>query len=214
MESFYRSFFTPQTTLLKRKLKPFCLGHYILLKALDNPFVTIKGDIHANDLIIAIKVCSSEYPFEPDLKLTFYEKFMMFYLSRSQTALLKYAKLFQRYLNDNHNCPEYWQDTSENSYVKTLNSAPVELTYVVNLMKHGISHIDAWSMSMGYLSWLNATIQEMNGIERTFTDPLEDIEAPEDLSELTNDEIYKLALKDLGEKRAKEFMEMRQKNGL
>ena len=137
----------------------------------------------------------------------------MFYLSRNEKALYKYCELFQKYLNEHHNCPEYWEDTS-GSYSKSISNAPVELSYVVNLMKHGIKHNEAWSMSMGYLSWLNATIQELSGIDRTFTDPLEEPDDPIDMSKLTEDQIYKIAEADLGKERALELMKKRRENGL
>jgi hypothetical protein len=213
MESFYRSFFAPQTILLKNTLRPFCLGHLTLLQALENPFVSITGIIKPHDLIIAVKVCSACYPFEVDFKLTFYEKFMMFYMMRNQKLFIRNCQIFQNYLDAHHHCPEFWESDGA-SYSKNMLNSPTELSYVVNLMKQGISHSEAWSMSIGYMTWLNAAIQELNGIDKTFTDPLEDLgQDIEDLNNLTNEELYKVVLKDLGEIRAKEFMKRRQENG-
>ena len=185
----------------------------MLLRALKSPFMDSTGNIGANDLIIALKVCSSTYPFEPSFKLSFRERFHLFYLSRNHKELLKYVMLFQTYKNDHFYGPEYAEDTG-NNISKSIMNSPLELSYIINLMKMGFNYKECWSLSIGLVTWITAASNEMSGSNKTFIDPLEvDDSDFEDLTILTDDELYKVVLEDLGEVRAKEFMRKRQKNG-
>lgn len=209
MESFYRAFLNPELKLLGKTLKPFCFGHQVVLKALESPFVTGARNIESIDLIMALKVCESSYPFKPDLSLNFLEKITCFYLNRNPIRLFDLCMTFQGYLNEHMNCPEYWQDTDGNS--KTV-YAPDEVFYVANLVKSGIDYKKAWEMSIGEAAWINAALFELSGNDSAYTDPIDDDLNPPDINDLTEEEIYIQAVKDKGEKRAQEFMELRRKN--
>lgn len=209
MESFYRAFLTPELKLLGKTLKPFCFGHQVVLKALESPFVFGNRDIKSIDLIIALKVCSEPYPFQPKMKLTFKEKIQCFYLNKNPMALFSYCLSFQSFLNEHMHCPEYWQNSESSG--KTI-YAPDEVFYIANLVKSGIDYKKAWEMSIGEATWVNAALFELSGNDSAYTDPIDDQLNPPDINDWTNDEIYIQAVKDLGEKRAQEFMELRQKN--
>lgn len=209
MESFYRSFLTPEVKLLGYRLKPYCFGHQVILKALESPFLLGDRDVTPPDLIVAVKVCSLSYPFEPDIDFTFLDKVKANFLNYRPTHFFKLCILFQQYLNEHNQCPEYWHNTegTGNSV-----SAPDELFYISSLVKNGIPLKDAWNMSIGLATWLNASFFELSGCEARYTDPIDDDLNPPDISELTEDQIYEQAVKDLGEERAKILMKLRREN--
>ncbi|MCM8526671.1 MAG: hypothetical protein NE327_09160 [Lentisphaeraceae bacterium] len=211
MESFYRSLFYPQVRILGFKLQPFCLWHYSLLKAIENPFLTGEGEIKSHDLILALKICSLSSRDTVEIKLNFKEKFLAFLLARSLKLLTQYCQSFQFYLNEHHYGPEYWEQVDGNE-CKGFSHSPEELIYIVSLLKVGIPHEEAWLMPFGYMSWLNAAILESNGYERTFTDPLDD--DFEDPPELTEEQLLEQAIKDLGEERARAWWKKRQQNNV
>ena len=210
MESFYRAFLTPQAKILGKKLKPYCFGHQVLLKALESPFLTGARDIEPHDLILALKVCQSSHPFQPSLELSFKDKLQLIYMSRNPASLFTECMKFQSHLNEHTKCPEYWQDTNGNS--KSI-SAPDELFYVSNLIKSGLSYKAAWELSIGEATWLNAALFEIAGCDTQYSDPIDDTLNPPDTSALTDEEIYKQAVIDKGVERAKEFMRLRKENG-
>jgi len=205
VESFVRAFFTPEVEILGYRLKPYCMGHSLLLDALDSPFNKLDGDIFAHDLIVALKVCSSSYPFQPSLDLTSKDYYNIYRFKLNKKLLLKHCSLFQEYKNSHHNLPEYWQKEGDKVQV----NSPLELSHILSLMKAGFQFKESWEMSVGLAGWISASLSELNGANTTFTDPLE--QEFEDLVnvEMTEDELYKQALEDLGPVGAKKFMEAR-----
>jgi hypothetical protein len=191
---------------------PFSLGHSLILKEINSPFLKESGEVGPNDLIVALKVCSKAFPFSINLDLTFRERVLMHYLNYTPVKFREECEKFQFYLDQHSYHPEYWASTQDSS--KSAMSSPGELAYVVTLMDLGFSHSEAWNLPCDYVSWVVACRQEMKGSDMAYSDPIDGMDDLEHLKqELTEDEIYKVLVDSRGEKAAKEYMRLRSQNG-
>lgn len=60
MSSFYHAAIPEPFTILKLRLRPYSLGHIILLHRVESAFV-LGGGVHAEDLITSVFICSQTY---------------------------------------------------------------------------------------------------------------------------------------------------------
>lgn len=209
MEGFYRSFFSEGFKVAGYNLKPFCLGHLALLRALNSPFAK-EEQLRPIDIIIFLKVCSSSYPFQPKLRLSFFDRFRIYLMIFNHYYFKKILNSCADYMQEFRNFPEYYNDDLKNS-LRPM-SAPSELSSVVNLIKNGIPHQEAWEMSLAYAQWFNATVNEQAGDTRGFYDPLGYTKAPPPL-QLTEAEEVELAREKLPPKIFQKWLKARSKNG-
>lgn len=210
METFYRAFLTPQVEICGYKLKDFSYNHLVILKAIDSPFVTSDESRVATsaDLITALKVCSSSYP-DKDFSFTRKEYIKAYVLGYIKSRLYKECLNFSCYVGVHQHVPEFWE-FAQSGWSES--SSPGELSTIALLIKNNIPHNEAWNMSIGYVNWYTATILEQAGNPRIFAEVNEDDNLI-NLNDQSEEEITRVAIEQLGEERAREWLKSRNKVG-
>lgn len=191
------------------RLRPFCLGHVLILQAIDSPVLKEEGEVSASDLIIALKACSSTWPFNPDLKLGLIDHLRKSMLRKSKVKLRDAVVAFELYVRSHTSRPRFWKvEASMNSMDIT---SPSILSLAVSLSSIG-SQEEIWSMSLGKASWYDSVLLEKKGAKlRFFYDSDIEDDLP-DLDELSEDELFEMAIRDLGIEKAKVWRENRIRN--
>lgn len=179
--------------ILGLKLKPFSLGHYILLKRFNNPFVADEPAGATRDaLIFACLICSMAY-----------QEFLEFieapdYIKQVQKwgkkvgifDLPSKVELFQRYITEGSKEPQYFvTDKSDN---KPTSAHWSQSLFIALTTQCGYSRQEALNspLSQCFADWMS--FAEAQGLVEMVTD--EDIAMAK-----ANEEIFKALEKQGGE---------------
>lgn len=102
-------------TILGRKLRPFCIGHYKILARFDCAFVSeTETQASREDLIFAVLVCSMRPPEflafieQPD----FDEQLVAWGKAVGLFDLEEKVSLFQKYIKEHSAMPPFWEEES------------------------------------------------------------------------------------------------------
>lgn len=205
-DTFYQAFFTGDSKVLGYYLKPFSLGHVLTLNAINSPLLDPEGVINPSDLLIALKVCSMSYPYDNSLKPSLLDLCKKLWIEKKVERLRKYANIFNGYVQMHTSKPRFWKDELGSSKELT---APSILSLAASLVSSGLSQQETWEMSIGKAVWLDAAIVERNGAELRFLYEQDLTDDLPDLNELSDAEVYKIVLKDLGKVDADRWMKVR-----
>jgi len=117
----------PETyIILGLKLRPFCLGHFFLMRRYDCKFSSedpnANGDI--SDLILALSICCRTY----EQFITFVNDKELFYswtkdwgkkvvklLKSKKVDMFETFQLFKTYMRDSVVVPKYWNEKEEDT---------------------------------------------------------------------------------------------------
>lgn len=138
----------------------FNCRHAITLEAMKSPFGSKKGDKlpTVDDLILAIRVCSTPNWADAVYGMTFWDKVKMNMLRMNVSAQVNAYKDFMVYLEESTSFPKVWVKTTSNGVEKKQElkkeDIPSTLALVVFLMsKLHISEQDAWNMPFAKAVW-------------------------------------------------------------
>lgn len=126
---------------------------------MKSPFVAKNNEKMPNidDLILAIRVCSTPNWADAVYGMTFWEKVKMNMLKMNVAAQVNAYKEFMVYLEESTSFPKVWVKTSSNGVEKQeikKEDVPPTLSLVVFLMsKLHISEQDAWDMPFARAVW-------------------------------------------------------------
>ena len=202
LQTFFGTWIAPELTLLRYRLSlPYCLGHSLLLEAIDSPFVHL-GDpeitITPADLLIALRICSqTRWPFDhPRFRPTAWTRFQGWYLGRNHAAFRRACDLFVEWIRVCGARPEYWQDEGSKSGGGL--TAPEQLIKACELLRKapGLTEERIWSMPIGLVDWYYGAICEQEGAGNRFTRD-SDLEEPE-AEALTEEQVIERARRQLG----------------
>lgn len=211
MESFYRSLLTPRLKVFGYHLKPFSVYHLAILKALNSPFVIVDQDIRPAEVIIFLKVCSIQFPEQPDLvNLSFLDRWKTYFITFNKKAFIEIVKGCSWYIKEHQYYPEYMSSDSGFN-LRDLN-APPDCSMITNLIKNGIPHEEALNLPISYANWLIASFAELDGDKRTFFDPLEKKSFEDEV--LTPDKEVEIARKALPPQKFKKWLKARNENSI
>lgn len=133
-------------------------------------------------------------------------------MERSGSIFLREFEAFALYLKDHTSRPRFWSVVDGGAYRDV--SGPVVMWTVAGLISNTtLSPKEVWNLSVGEASWYDASIAEREGSQLRFL--WDDDLVDDDLSsvgELTEDEIYKQAISDLGQEGADKWYQARKEN--
>jgi hypothetical protein len=167
-DRFFTAYFPGRARICGRVLVDFTPYHYLLLKAIDSPFLKDAGINRPSDLLAAISVCRKVFGRDVKLKPGFSDVIWKISMERSDALFRREAVKFSKWISAHSSGPKFWDVISGGGRTREL-TGPDVLTLVVPLMtKAHMSECDVWNMSLGRAQWLNAEIQELEGSERRF----------------------------------------------
>jgi hypothetical protein len=153
---FFSAFLTPSgTSILGKKLKPFCLKHRIFLEGIASPFMEQDKELTPTDLIIALKICADE---SID-GFTLADKWKALVLTLSKKQMAEAALAFVKHINQQNSYPKFYEKKSSNGE----SSIPWQLSILATLIRNGISYTDALNMPESKALWMATAFNIQQG---------------------------------------------------
>jgi len=167
-DRFFTAYFPGCARVCGRVLIDFSPYHYLLLKAVNSPFLDANGVNTPADLLAAVAACRNKFGQPVKIKPTFRDALWKWRMMRNPKLFRKEAITFSKWMAAHTSGPRFWQVITGGPKTRDL-TGPDILTLIVPLMiKTGMSEADAWNMSLGRAQWMNAEIQEIEGSDRRF----------------------------------------------
>lgn len=164
-------------------LDAFCCRHAITLEALKSPFSTNNVDGRAPsvfDLIIAIRVCSTNNWYDATESVPFSQKLKFNLLTLSIAEQAKAFEEFVIYMKESMSVPKIWVNSnSDGSVAQKKEKIPPTLSLVVLLMtKFNFTEDEAWDIPFARAVWysIGFVAQEAGEIDVITTDQEEEEE--------------------------------------
>jgi len=131
------------------------------LEAMESPFLDIgEKSITPFDLVVASRVLST-YDYEEMVRpLSFFDKVRIWRLSRNRLAFINELAKLIGVMTTSCSYPKLWK--KEDSGRKSEN-VPWVLSCISNLVNHGCSLEEAWTMPEGEAVWLSIANAIANG---------------------------------------------------
>ncbi len=172
-ERFVRAF-TPGThKVLGVVLKPFSYWHKFQLELCDSPFVTAEA-VRFEDLERAVGICQTQYPQQyKEPKLSRWRKYKEIWRA-AMNDLPKACRDFDRYLQAYVSSPKIMQKDKDTGGTKIIDIEPALMEVAFYTKMTGCRSEEAWNMSIGELSWLNAAMARTEGADFSVITPVDD----------------------------------------
>jgi len=214
-EPFFRHLFPPQYRVLGHVLPPLSLWHLAALEAIGSPLLASEPGHTAElgDLQAAIRICLTRWPDQPDLRPTLRDWWQQFLHRKDRRYLRDHAEAFHAYLQIHTTPPELWKGEGE---IPRLISAPSVLSRVAGLSElPAFTLNDIWNnVTPGYAYWHLCAIAERDpslSVRFAREEDEEESDLP-DLEQQSDEELYQLALRELGKDRADCWLAARQES--
>ena len=144
---FFSAFLTPSgTSILGKKLKPFCLKHRIFLEGIDSPFLQQEKELTPTDLLVAIKICADESIDGFSLA----DKWKALVLTLSKKKMAEASLAFVKHINQQASYPKFYDKKSSSGE----SSIPWQLSILATLIRNGVTYSDALNMPEAKALWL------------------------------------------------------------
>lgn len=156
-DTFHRAAIPEPVTVLGRRLKPYSLGHQILLERVRSPILAGSA-FTFGDLLVAVSICSRDFNGAvkwledggtASLKWWGFKVWLGIHLGTANLA--RALQTFRTYLRNGSLCPTPLYDT--NARVKRL-EVPLAALALQSLVKGGFSLSDAYNVNYGLALWL------------------------------------------------------------
>lgn len=153
VETFLQSVIAQPPVILTRRLRPFSVGHFTLLRALDSPFA-LGGTVHLKDALLALEICSRSFE---DARAWLHEATLESVARESAEQgkrsgpvdLHDLVGRIDKYMRLYTSVPKFWRSGQESQ-----SKLPESLILVSVLMgKCGMSESAAWSCPYGMAVW-------------------------------------------------------------
>lgn len=200
MENIWQNLLAPEVTVCGRRLTTFTLWHHALLRAFQCPLFDADPKMNARDLLAAVEICRTTWPKRP----RFPRRRRWARKLRNRATLEQRAEWFAEWLAAHMVGPQFW---SEKGQTSTLTAPDVLLLVYGLTSKAGLSQAEAWNTSPGVAETILGTVAELEGAELSFADPEELVPENAPYQPSTREEVFERALRDLGRRRAEEFIE-------
>lgn len=212
-EAFHRQLLPGTYRVLGHVLPPLSLWHLEQLVALRSPLLRGGCDDDAaqlGDLQVAVKVCLSRYPHPARLQPTFRDCIQQWIFRRDEVYLRRHLQAFVSFLAVHMTPPDIWE--TEGAATRYLTAPPI-LQRVTGLMRFPcFTWAEIWNdITPGLSLWLLTASSERESTEVRFVQDGEDDahEAIEDLEELPEEQLYAMALQELGQTKADAWLKRR-----
>lgn len=213
-EPFFLHLFPPQFSVLGRALPPLSLWHLAALEAIGSPLILQRpgSTIELGDLQAAVQVCLTRWPDQPQLKPRLRDWLQQVVYRRNERYLRQHAEAFDAYLNLHCRPPELREKLNE---VPRRITAPSVLSRVAGLMAFpSFTLSNIWNdVTPGYALWLLCAASERETGQLSFiTEEDDELSAPPDLNDRPDEELYAIALEQLGKEQADAWLAARQRS--
>lgn len=159
-ERFAEAWVNRDHVVARARLRPFSQWHVLQLSLLRNPLV--QEELRPTEIVRwehlwqAVAVCQTQYGERPKFLSGFRAAFRQ---ALFRLDLAREVAAFRAYQADFYTVPELTVEETPNERALT---APGMLARVVFVMRHlgGFSHDELWSMPVGQLLWIEATLSE------------------------------------------------------
>lgn len=206
-DRYYRAFLEGDHEALGETLKPFSLWHNFLLQALESPFLTGER-VEVEHVVQACEIFKTSFPNEPNLRYSLKQWFKVRSLKKNMAKLEAETKKIAKYIEANSSFPRFWQNQKTEKQQGL--TSPETLAVVISLIQLGFEEGKAWDMSLARARWYEAAAMERQTTELKFFYEDDLVDAPEDLTQKSEEELYEIAVRELGERDAKKWLERRQ----
>lgn len=167
-DRFFTAYFPGHARICGRDLTDYTPYHYLLLKAIDSPFLRMDGIIRPADLLAAVAACRNRFGLPVKIRPGWKDIFWKIRMTRNPKLFRKQAGRFSLWLESHSSSPRFWEIVSGGPKTRDF-TGPQILTLIVPLfMKTSMSEEYVWNMSIGRVQWLNSVIQEIEGSDRRF----------------------------------------------
>jgi hypothetical protein len=129
-------------------LKPYCLGHVLLLERIGNPFVSLEREPELDDLRTALAICKRTYPEALKWIGSRFAPLRTPLLFCSHARFLSGVAQFVDYINSSFQHPDCWQGMGRKMGTPFLQS--VKLTLMMHL---GKTELEALSCPVSLALW-------------------------------------------------------------
>lgn len=169
-DRFFTAYFPGHARVCGRVLNDFSPFHYLLLRAVDSPFMNPDGVNRPADLLAAVAACRNRFGVPVKLKPTLRDLVWRFRMDRNPRLFKREALAFAAWMGSHSSGPRFWEITSGGPAMRELTGPDVLTLVVPVIMKTGMTEKDVWNMSLGRLQWMSAEISEIEGSTLRFLD--------------------------------------------
>lgn len=162
-DRFFTAYFPGRVRVCGRVLNDLSPYHYLLLRAVDSPFMTPDGVNHPSDLLAALAVCRNSFGKPVKLKPGFRDLLWKIRMERNPKLFKREAVKFSKWMASHSSGPRFWQIVSGGPATRQLTGPDILTLVIPVLMKTGMTEKDIWNMSLGRLQWMSAEISEIEG---------------------------------------------------
>lgn len=160
-DRFFQAWYPANVRIFGRRLKPFCLAHWLHLAALRSPLLASDEPVSVGDLLTAVRICSRQR-----MTLRFGRPGMMDriragFSRRNPLYFQQQAALFVKYLEAGSQGPKFWE---KSEVVIPKERLPWILAIATNLLHStSLSEEEVWFMPLGKALWYHAAIAVREG---------------------------------------------------
>jgi hypothetical protein len=177
-EAYLKAALPDRHTVMGVSLRPFAIGHQLLLERIRSPFAFIEP-AKPEDLFIALLVCSQSHA---DAAETLNDPELPAIVSDFTKAILRAATrpvrwwqrplavdfaarlaAFEAYLSAARAIPEFEWNSDPNSELVTLGSHPLHVLKITLMSKLHFTEEQALNCPYALAHWNHATLNEVNG---------------------------------------------------
>lgn len=161
-DQFLEALVSGKHKIFGRELLPLCLSHLVALEAVNSPLVDEEGEMDAGPEDLALAIYLLSRPHRPDCLISPPPSRIPFRLKRGlqkakQEQLEEVNLRLKAYLDDHLVGVEMFLPEGDGKRL----GAPFAISLVGFLNQHtNLTHFEQWTLPVGYLIWLQASIQE------------------------------------------------------
>lgn len=167
-DSFFTAFFPGSAKVCGRTLSVFSSYHYLILRAINSPFLGTDGEITAGDLLVAVRVCGKRFGDAPTISPNFRDVWWKLRMTRNHGLFSSECRKFAAWLSANSSGPNFWEVVNDAQPTRDLTGPDILTLLVPIMMKTSSSQAEIWNMGFGMIKWISAEIAEIDGCERRF----------------------------------------------
>lgn len=171
-ERFAESWFNGTHRIVRRKLRPFCLWHFLYLDLIDSPLAPgarTPSDIGWEELDVASRICCLEYDQQLPVKQTRMERVRSqanLFVAMAQSTKEQQIDAFIDYIEDYFAPPEFnaWKEHS-NAKPRGNPPDPLSIASATIMLFGGGPAIEkfVWEMPIGKAYWYGSTLHYNRG---------------------------------------------------
>ena len=165
MDEYLHSIIPEPVTILGQDLRPFSLGHYLLLTRLDCAFVSEDKEPLLGDLLLGLLVCGNTFEGAQELlrRGERGEDIKAWAENVGEFEADEKAKLFAEYINAALAMPKFWVKPGESSGGEKAGAPWPQAMRVKLISEGGFTPTAVMNQPLGQTWWDYLTLNELKG---------------------------------------------------